>query len=119
MIYLLYPNVPTGSLPGPPGQTFNCAGYICPLATGVVIDSTCVLSTASLGDYVEYFDGDGGSHIVQSFSVNKDNSSNMNVVFSNAQVPFLYFQTFNFYNAGSLTATRINGQLNVTGWFEP
>ena len=119
MIYLVYPNVPTGSLPGPPGQTFNCAGYICPLATGVVIDSTCVLSTASVGDYVEYFDGDGGNHIVQTFSVNKDNSSNMTVVFQNAQVPFLYFQTFNFYNAGSLTAARINGQLNVTGWFEP
>lgn len=119
MIYLVYPNVPTGSVSGPPGQKFNCAGYICPLATGVVIDSTCVLSTSSAGDYVEYFDGDGGNHIVQTFSTNKNNAGNMNVVFSNAQVPFLYFQTFNFYNAGSLTATRINGQLNVTGWFEP
>jgi len=119
MIFLVFPNVPSGPISGPPGETFNCAGYICPLATGVVIDSTCVLSTASAGDYVEYFDGDGGNHIVQTFSVNKDNAGNMNVVFPNAQVPFLYFQTFNFYNAGSLTATRINGQLNVAGWFEP
>jgi hypothetical protein len=119
MIYLVFPNVPTGSLPGPPGQTFDCAGYICPLATGIVIDSSCVLSTASTGNYVEYFDGDGGNHILQSCVVYKDNGTNMSVCFDNVQVPFLYYQTFNFYNDGSLTATRINGQLNVTGWFEP
>jgi hypothetical protein len=78
-----------------------------------------VLSTASAGDYAEYFDGDGANHIVQNCIVYKDNATNMSVVFDNIQVPFLYFQTFNFYNAGSLTATRTSGQLNVAGWFEP
>ena len=119
MIFLLSPNVPTGAIAGPPGETFNCAGYICPLATAVVLDSSCILSTASAGDYAEYFDGDGANHILQSCVVYKDNASNMSNIFDNIQVPFLYFQTFNFYNDGSLDVARIDGQLNVTGWFEP
>ncbi len=117
MVYLVYPNDPTGSIPTPTMHT--CRGYISPLATAIVLDSSCVLSTASTGDYTEYFAGDGSGHTVQSPLVYKDNSTNMGVVFDNVQVPFLYHQSLYFRNAGALTATRINGQLNVTGWIEP
>lgn len=120
MIPLVYPNVPTGTVSGPPGQTFNCAGYISPLATAIVLDSSCRLSTASTGSYAEYFDGDGSSHILQTGYVYKSISpDSISVVFDNIQVPFLYYQKFNFYNAGTITATRVDGQLNVTGWIEP
>ena len=97
----------------------DATGYISPLATGVVIDSSCVLSTASAGDFAEYFGGDGSNHVVQSAHIQKDNSGNLDVVFSNIQVPFLYPQQFWYANAGTLSGSRINGQFNVTGWFEP
>lgn len=116
-IYTLYPNVSTGSFPTP--TAIDCTGYISPLATAVVLDSSCVLSTASAGTYAEYFDGDGSNHTLQSAYVQKDNSGNLTVVFDNIQAPFLYPQQFYYSNAGTLVATRISGQLNITGWFEP
>jgi hypothetical protein len=116
-IYTLYPDVSTGSFATP--TAIDSTGYISPLATAVVLDSSCVLSTSSAGSYAEYFDGDGSNHTLQSAHIQKDNNSNLTVVFDNIQVPFLYPQQFWYSNAGSLTATRINGQLNITGWFEP
>ena len=117
MIYTMYPNVSTGSFPTP--VSIDCTGYISPLATAVVLDSSCVLGTASTGTYAEYFAGDGSGHTVQSAYVQKDNTSNLSVVFDNIQVPFLYPQQFWYSNDGTLVATRTSGQLNITGWFEP
>ena len=117
MIFTVYPDVSTGSFPT--WTEIECFGYICPLATAIVIDSSCVLSTVPAGTYAEYFSGDGSDHIVQTAYVQKDNASNLTVVFNNIQVPFLYAQQLWYQNAGTLTATRTNGQLNVTGWFEP
>lgn len=118
MIYLQYPSVQTGAIAAP-GAVFNCAGYISPLATGVVVDSSCSLSTASTGAYGEYFDTDGSNHITTSTYFEKTTASSSTVVFFGVQIPFNYFQTFNFYNAGALASTRINGQLNIVGWIEP
>jgi hypothetical protein len=119
MIYTLLPDTSTGSFPYPTFTVIDCTGYICPLATAVVLDSSCTLSTASAGTYAEYFGGDEANHIVQSAFVQKDNSGNLNVVFDNIQVPFLYPQTFAYANDGSLTSTRTSGQFNITGWIEP
>jgi hypothetical protein len=118
-IYTLYPNTSSGAYPYPTFVEIDASGYISPLATAIVIDSSCVLSTASTGEYVEYFAGDGSLHIVQSNYVFKDNGGNMSVIFSNQQVPFLYPQKFWFANGGGLAASRISGQFNVTGWIEP
>lgn len=118
-IYTLYPDTSTGSFPYPTFTTIDCTGYIAPLATAVVLDSSCTLSTASAGSYAEYFGGDASNHVVQSAYVQKDNAGNLTVVFDNIQVPFLYPQTFAYANAGSLAATRVSGQFNITGWFEP
>jgi hypothetical protein len=117
-IYTVYPNTASGAYPYPNFVEIDGSGYISPLATAIVLDSSCVLSTASTGEYVEYFAGDGSLHIVQSGYVFKDNGGNMSVVFSNVQVPFLYPQKF-WYANGGLAASRINGQFNVTGWIEP
>lgn len=118
-IYTLYPNTSTGAFQYPTFTTVDCTGYISPLATAVVLDSSCVLSTASTGSYAEYFAGDGSNHVVQSEFVQKDNSTNLSVVFANVQVPFLYPQQFSYANDGTLNATRVSGQFNITGWFEP
>lgn len=118
MIYLLHPDVSTGSIPFP-GATLNCAGYISPLATAVILDSSCQLATASTGGYAEYFDPDGANHIIRSDFVEKTSNTSLNVAFSGVHIPFLYYQSFSFYNAGSLANTRYIGQLNVTGWIEP
>jgi hypothetical protein len=119
MIYTLLPDTSTGSFLYPTFTVIDCTGYICPLATAVVFDSSCTLSTASAGTFAEYFGGDEALHIVQTTFVQKDNSGNMSVVFDNIQVPFLYPQTFAYANDGSLTATRVSGQFNITGWIEP
>lgn len=121
MIYLLTPSAAnSGSVPAP-GATFNCAGYICPLATGVVMDSSLTCSTTQTGTYAEYYDPDGSSHIVQTSYREKTAVLNETFVFPNISVPFQYFQKFNYYNAGDpiLLANRIGGQLNITGWIEP
>lgn len=118
MIYLVSPDVSAGSEPSP-GQTMNCAGYISPLATGVILDSSGSLSTASTGQYAEYFDPDGSAHVVDTRLHTKNSGSTESFVFPNVQVPFLYHQKFNYYNGGSLAASLISGQLNITGWFEP
>ena len=118
MIFNATTSYQTGSVPSP-GVTVDFKGYISPLATALITDSSCVLSTTSAGDYVEYFDPDGANHIVQQGFVFKTTTGNQSVVFDNVQVPFIYYQKLNFYNGGSLVATRINGQLNVTGWIEP
>lgn len=118
MIFITTPNVATGSFPAP-GQVMNGAGYICPLATGLVIDSIASLSTASVGAVAEYFDPDGANHIVDTRYITKNSAGSETYVFSNIEIPFLYPQTFNYYNAGALAATRTSGQLNITGWFEP
>jgi hypothetical protein len=118
-IYTLYPNTATGAFQYPTFTAVDCTGYISPLATAVVLDSSCILSTPLAGAYAEYFAGDSSNHIVQTAYVQKDNSTNMSVVFDNIQVPFLYPQQFSYANDGTLNVTRTNGQFNITGWFEP
>jgi hypothetical protein len=117
MIYTLYPNTASGSYASP--TAIDTTGYIAPLATAVVLDSSCSLSTASVGDYAEYFAGDSSSHTVQTGYVYKATTNTMSLVFDNIQVPFLYPQQFWYSNGGALPATRISGQFNITGWFEP
>lgn len=118
MIYITTPNIGTGAFAAP-GQIMNCAGYICPLATAVILDSSTLLSTSSPGTLEEYYDPDGSTHIVQTCRTFKTYTSSTGVVFDNVQVPFLYYQKFNYYNAGDLAVTRTSGQLNITGWIEP
>lgn len=118
MIFISTPDIGSGAFASP-GQVMNCAGYISPLATAVTLDSSGTMSTASTGALAEYFDPDGGNHIVQTAYVDKASGAAATYVFSNVQVPFLYYQKFNYYNAGSLAASRVSGQLNITGWIEP
>lgn len=112
------PNIAAGALPYP-GQIMQCAGYISPLATAVVIDSGGTLSTAVQGDYAEYFDVDGSNHIVQTEYMRK-NATVAEPYFNSAvTIPFLYYQKFNYYTAGSVAADRASCKLDIKGWIEP
>lgn len=115
--YTLYPYTSTGSFAS--FVTVDCTGYIAPLATAVVLDSSCSFSTATTGTYAEYFAGDASNHVVQTGYAVKSSATTESVVFDNIQVPFLYPQTFAYANNGSIAALRTNGQFNITGWFEP
>ena len=116
-IYTLYPDVSTGEIAV--STSIDCTGYIAPLATAVVLDSSSNFSTATTGTYAEYYDGDGSNHTVQTGYFVKALATTETVIFDNVQVPFLYPQQFWYSNAGSIAALRTNGQLNITGWFEP
>jgi hypothetical protein len=116
-IYVLNSGIETGSVAA--WTLVNTNGYICPLATGVVLDANSVLSTASLGSLAEYFSPDSSSHTVQSEFRQKSGTAVESVVFSNVQIPFLYPYHFYYSNAGTLAASRITGRFHITGWFEP
>lgn len=116
MIYVLEPpSHRTGSVPAP-GALINTGGYISPLATAVHMDVSCVLSTASTGGFAEYFDVDGGNHVVHSKYLDKVGTGSLSVQNDGVMVPFLYHGRFFYSNAGAVVGGRINGQLNITGW---
>lgn len=101
-------------------KIIDLRGYISPLATMGIIDSSLVLNTASTGNYVEYFDGDASAHTLETRTSYKTVANVAEtVIYSNIQLPFLYHQSFVWSNAGGLAATRTNGQFNVTGWAVP
>lgn len=116
-IYLLSPST-DGSQPAP-GIEMNCAGYISPLATGVTLDSSCAMSTATLGDYAEYFSPDSGNHDIRTNYDLKDNPSSRSFIFSGISFGFLYQQKLYFKNSGSLASIRLSGQIAPRGWYEP
>lgn len=125
MIYVLKTldgtDVSTGEYsPTASSKIIDLRGYISPLATMGIIDTSLVLNTASTGNYVEYYDGDASAHTLEtrtSYKAIADVAET--VIFSNIQLPFLYHQSFVWSNAGGLADTRTNGQFNVTGWAVP
>jgi hypothetical protein len=106
--------------PGANSKVVDMRGYISPLATMGIMDTSLVLNTASTGSYAEYYDGDGSAHILDTRAATKAISGAAEtVLFSNIQIPFLYHQSFVWSNAGGVAVARTNGQFNVTGWAVP
>lgn len=101
------------------GVTMDCSGYISPLATGVTLDSTCVMSTSAVGPYAEYFSPDSGNHEVRTNYDVKDNAGSRSFVFGGISLAFLYPQQFNFKTVGGLTIARSDGRIAPRGWIEP
>ncbi|NER61108.1 hypothetical protein G3435_16270 [Pseudomonas sp. MAFF212428] len=116
-IYIMHPQ--TNGTTANAGMTLDCSGYISPLATGVRMDSTCVMSTAAVGPYAEYFSPDSGNHEVRTNYDLKDNAGSRSFVFGGISLAFLYPQHFNFKTAGVLSTARSFGHIAPTGWFEP
>jgi hypothetical protein len=105
-----------GSIASPVAIRFG--GYVCPLATGVVVKDTASFSTSATGTYAAYFDIDGSQHIVQTAFSTKEAAATETELIDGITVPFCFSQTFYYSNAGSIIALRSGGTLEITGWIE-
>ena len=72
------------------------------------------MSTSATGDYAEYFSPDSGNHDVRTNYDLKDNSGSRSFVFGGVSLAFLYPQTFNFKNAGTLAAEGSEVKYRIT-----
>ena len=105
-----------GTIAAPVAIRFG--GYVCPLATGVVVKDTASFSTSSTGTYAAYFDIDGSQHIVQTAFSTKEAAATETELVDGITVPFCFGQTFYYSNDGSIIAQRSGGTLEITGWIE-
>lgn len=117
MIAVSSPNIASGAFASP--TEINVRGYISPLATAVLVQSQVTISTASTGDYAEYFDGDSGNHTLDTKYVTKVSTSSQTVVWPITTAPFLYHQSYWWSTAGGIAASRAGGAHLIVGWIEP
>lgn len=103
-----------------PGTAVSCAGYICPLATGVVIDTTSswAASTSGTGALAEFYCGDSGGHILQSPFSNYVSATTVRHDY--VSLAFLYPYSFWYFNGGSGAADPnvSSRRPEITGWYE-
>lgn len=104
------------SVPSP--TRYDVGGYICPLATGVVLYSNGSLSGSQQGSFAEYFAMDGSAHTVQNTYYTKALATTDTWVFDGITVPFSFGQYFYYSNAGALAPNRTGQQLRPMGWVE-
>ena len=105
-----------GTIASPVALRFG--GYVCPLATGVVVKDTASFSTSATGTYASYFDIDGSQHIVQTFFATKEAAATETQLMDGITVPFCFSQAFYYSNDGTIIAQRSGGTLEITGWIE-
>lgn len=98
----------------------DCSGYISPLATGVMLDSSANISTSSTGQLAEYFAGDGGNHTAYTGTIIKTAAASLPYYFTGILVAFLYPGELYYSNGGAdaITNSRINSQMNINGYIE-
>ncbi len=94
-------------------------GYICPLATAVVVQDTHTLSTASTGDHANYFGSDASDHEIQANYEKKTSATSDTYVWDGVELPFSQWQSVWYKNGGSLAAQRSAAKLEIKGWLEP
>lgn len=93
--------------------------YVAPLAMAGIVAVTQTLSTASTGDYAEYFWHDSSSHEIERTYVNKEAAASMTVDRGAVVLPFSERQSFYYSTAGSLDTTIVSRSMQVRGWYEP
>ena len=108
----------TEYLSGAGSRELRIGGYVSPLATAVVLDTTTYLQTTSGGDVAHYY-GIDHTHIVQSTYYKKSVSTTDVVVDSGITIPFMFSQTVFFNAGGTLANNRDYVVFSVTGWIEP
>ncbi len=94
------------------------SGYISPLATAVIINTSGTLATSGMGQYVEEF-GTDSAHIVTGIDMTKSVSTSVSFGHPDLFIPFSFGPQYYFSNAGGLATSRTNGQQNIYGWIEP
>jgi hypothetical protein len=93
-------------------------GYICPLASAVVVQDTHTLSTASTGDHASYFGSDASDHEIQANYEKKTSSTSDAYVWDGVELPFAQWQSIWYKNGGSLAAQRSAAKIEIKGWLE-
>lgn len=112
------PNFTTsGAIPS--AVKIHVGGYICPLATEVIVKDTHALSTASTGDHAMYFWSDSSLHEIASTYEKKVSTSTDTYVYDGIELPFAQWQEFYLKTDGSLAAARVSASLEIRGWIEP
>lgn len=102
-----------------PAAEIVLRSYVSPLATAAVLSVTQTLSTASTGDYAEYFWHDSSSHEIERTFVTKEGTANMGVDRGAVVLPFSEEQSFYYSTAGSLDTAIVSRSMQVRGWYEP
>jgi hypothetical protein len=119
MINTQDPLWPAAGAVASPGVKVNFAGYISPLATGVLLASVETLSTATVsGASTTYFSHDGSAHDVAQHFIQKEDAANHTSV-DRFPLNFSIGQHCYVYTAGTLQATRSGCTLEIKGWIEP
>lgn len=95
------------------------AGYICPLATTVIVQSYCIISTTGAGQYVEDYLQDSGSHDISSFIFEKVAAFSHPVISHDVIMPLTFGPEWFFNSIGALAPQRTDGQQRYYGWIEP
>lgn len=116
-IYILSP-VTNGKITD--WTALNANGYISPLATAVLVQSSFNISTSSTGRMVENFAADSGNHTLFPCISIKASAPSMPVSNYGIEIPFLYPGTFYYSNAGddAMLVNRIDSQQNIAGYVE-
>ncbi len=108
----------TNNITGPGLRELQVGGYISPLATAIVIDTTTYLQTTSGGVVAHYF-GVDQAHVVQSTYYRKTVSTSDVVVDHGITIPFSFSQRIYLSTGGALEVARDYATFSVTGWVEP
>jgi hypothetical protein len=95
----------------------DCRSYISPLASGITLYRAVTLSTASTGNFAEYFWHDASSHAVAERFYNKVTASNETIAESPIVIPFSKTQSFYYSTAGTLAASAAFRSMQTRGWF--
>ncbi len=102
-----------------PAAEIVLRSYVSPLATAAVLSVTQTISTASTGDYAEYFWHDSSSHEIERTYMTKEGTINLGVDRGAVVIPFSEQQSFYYSTAGSLDTAIVSRSMAVRGWFEP
>lgn len=112
------PNLPASGAIASPGLRFNLAGYISPLATAAILDSTISISTSSTGSFAQYFSHDSSDHVIENQYFDKQ-SATTTTTLKRITLPFSIGQMSFTYTGGALQASRSSATLLIQGFIEP
>ncbi len=100
-------------------EEIDWRGYICPLATGIVINLTQTLNTGSTGELLQRMSIDSSNHDVWEKYETKGYAAVKRCWEPRIDLDFGQSSSTWYQNAGSLTAQTTSRQFEIRGWKEP
>lgn len=109
----------SGAVAGPSGDKIMWGGYISPLASGVILQSTLSTSTSGGGDIYTNFSHDSSNHVIGVHSYYKEAAASSSTQIAILNINFSVGQFMYYWVNGPLAAQRTNAQIRALGWIEP